>query len=56
MTVAVPSLPPQHIEHPRFDATENGQGTKAIKALYDLTMAHVATPATCEVPAGRLVD
>jgi hypothetical protein len=45
-----------HVEHPTFDSTDNGRGIQAISQFYTLTMAHVATPATCEVPAGRLID
>ena len=45
-----------HVEHPTFDSTDNGRGIQAISQFYTLTMAHAATPATCEVPAGRLID
>lgn len=45
-----------HVEHPTFDSSDNGRGIQAISKFYTLTMAHVATPATCEVPAGRLID
>jgi len=44
-----------HTEHPTFDAI-NGQGTQAITAFYNATAAKAANPATCEVPAGRLID
>ncbi|MBA3541665.1 MAG: hypothetical protein H0T79_18775 [Deltaproteobacteria bacterium] len=47
---------PGHTEHPSFNADDGTQGINAIVEFHTLTAAHAATPATCEVPAGRLVD
>ncbi|MCX5742185.1 MAG: hypothetical protein NT062_06785, partial [Proteobacteria bacterium] len=42
-----------HLEHPTFNADNV---SAPITEFYNLTAAHAATPATCEVPAGRLLD
>ncbi|MBA3539874.1 MAG: hypothetical protein H0T79_09615 [Deltaproteobacteria bacterium] len=47
---------PGHTEHPGFNAGDGTQGINAITQFHTLTAAHAANPATCEVPAGRLVD
>lgn len=53
---AVSTRKAPHTEHPTFNANDGEPAITAITSFFLATKAKAATPATCEVPGGRLVD